>query len=933
MPGRRLLAQPSEFFGREGEQCAIAALLAAARAGRSGVLVIRGEAGVGKSALLARAAQRATGMPVLSATGVESEVDLPFAALHQLLLPVLERRNHLPAPQFAALNDAFGLGGMVADRPDRFLVATAVLTLLADVAEDEPVLLLVDDAQWLDPASAQALVFVAHRLEAEAVALLLSARMSDWRQFRAPSLPSLELHGLDPAAARALLDRGRRSIAAPVRDRLIEEVGGNPLALTELPATLSADQLAGRQPLPARLPLGAALEEIFLNEVRDLPAETQTALLVAAAEGSGDAATVLAAVDLIAGAEKLEPAERAGLLRITAQGQVRFRHPLVRSAVYQSAPIADRLAAHTCLAQVLAGEHRADQRAWHLAAAATGPDEQVASALERTADRAARRGGTVAAADALERAAALTPDAARHAGRLVAAAEAAWDAGQPERARVLLDAAEPYSTRPRCRARIAGLRGWIEHISGTPTTASVILAEGAAPIMRSDPDLARDLLILAARSAWLGNEPAWLIEIGERLQQLPGAHDAEFGQLALLIVELGHDRLPRHGSQHQALAETSTPGQVPEDPRPWIWPPTFLPELLGDELAISERLTKLVAALRARGVIGMLPVALTQLTPVEVVLGRWNSAVSHASEGIRLAQETEQPTLAAYLRSMLAWLAAARGRADDCRRLVGEACEFAVPHEHVAALTFTSWASGLLALGQGQPDQALARLLPLATPKGPGGGHYLLGRRATGDLVEAAVLAGQAEAAVPVLAEFEAWTRHNQQPWAIHLARRCRGLLSADDAVAERSFQAALTPDGGGQQRLRPFQFARTELSYGEWLRRGRRRSDARPHLRAALEIFDRLAAAPWAERARAELRASGESARKRDPSTLQQLTPQERQIADRAARGLTNRQIGAELFLSPRTVAYHLHNIFPKLGIASRAELQRHDLTSPPSR
>ncbi len=930
MPGRYSLAKPAVLYGRQLQRSAVAALLADARAGRSGVLVVRGEPGAGKSALLADAATQAEGMLVLSATGVESEIELPFAALHQFLLPVLgsERRLRLPGPQASALNDAFGLGGAVAERPDRFLVAVAVLTLLADVADDQPVLVLVDDAQWLDPASAQALVFVAHRLEAEQVALLVAARVGDRRQFHAPGLPTLELGGLDPDAARALLDEQGPVIAPQVRDRLIAAVGGSPLALTELPATLGPDRLAGREPLPARLPLGTRLEGVYLQQARDLPAATQTALLVAAAEESGDAGIVLAAVELVSGSDQLEPAEHAGLLRITEQGAIRFRHPLVRSAIYQGASIAARQAAHRALARVLEGPQQADRRARHLAAAATGPDEQIAAALECSADRAARRGGTAAAADALERAAALTPDAERHASRLNAAAEAAWDAGQPERARALLDVAEPLTTSPPVVASTARLRGWIEHVAGTPTTACAILADGASPIMRSNPEQAGKMLTLAARSAWIGNEPTWLLEIGAQMLHLPQSCDHPFKQLARFVIELGNDRLPTYCGRHAPLFGAFMAWQAPGDPEPWVWPPAFLSELVCDEFAVSERLTKTVAALRARGAAGALPIALLQLAPVEIALGRWNSGVSHASEGLRLARETEQAGLAAYLQAILAWVAAGQGRGDDCHRLADEALQFAVPQEQAAALTFTAWAPGLLDLAEGRPDQALAQLLPVLAPGGSGigDGHYLLGRRAIGDLAEAAVLAGQATAAVPVLEEFEDWTRQHQQPWAIHLAHRCRGLLSENHAEAERSFQAALAP-GGSARRLRPFQFARTQLSYGEWLRRARRRSDARPYLRAALETFERLGATPWAERARAELRASGETARRRDPSTMGQLTPQERQIADRAAQGLTNRQIGAELFLSPRTVAYHLYNVFPKLGIASRAELRRQDL------
>jgi len=906
------------LYGRRAERALIAALLAGARKGRSGVLTIRGQAGMGKSTLLRDAAEQASDLCLLHATGAESEVELAFAALHQLLRPVLDRLDELPAPQAGALRGAFGLTGT---QPDQFLVELGVLSLLANVAAEQPVLCLVADAQWLDRASADALVFVARRVEAEAVVLLLAARDDNARQFRAPGLPELHLDGLDPEAASQLLEARAGKLAPDVRDRLVEEAGGNPLALLELPTTLSDEQLAGREPLPEQLPLSARLQEVVLQPVRRLPAATQALLLIAAAEDSGELATVLPAGQALSvGPEALEPAERAGLVH-TTERELRFRRPLVRSAIYQGATFMARQGAHRALIAVLEGEQNADRRARHLAAAAIGPDEQVARALEASADRAARRGGPAAAAAALQRAAALTPEPMLRVRRLVAAARHLWEAGQAERAQALLDQVAPLSADPRVRAGIAHVRGAIELGAGTPATACTLLIKGAEPILESDPERAADMLVLATWAALAANRLDRIVdEISPAVLRLPGQNDVRVKQVAESLVRFGLGHVPTaaavEDAPHTVAAAWPPPALI------WVWPMLLVAEPAGDDVTAEKRYARSVAVSRSAGTVSTLTVALANLALAEACLGRWPSAVRNATEGLRLARMTSQEAMAGHLLVLLAGIAALQGRADDCRRLADDALAPATFRPLAVVAASALWVLAQLDLTVGRPAAALDRLQALATPEHPTA-HAPVALLATGDLVEAAARAGAIGGMEPFVARFERWAEWDRRPWTMVVARRCRALVTQGQD-AERHYQAALATDRIGEL---PFELARTELLYGEWLRRARRRADARSYLRAALEEFERLGATPWAERARTELRASGESARKRDPSTREQLTPQELQIALRAERGLTNREIAAQLYLSPHTVSYHLRKIFAKLRIASRVDLRELDL------
>src|SRR5918999_3597216 len=834
------------LYGRDAERSAVTTLLDAARDSRSGVLVLRGQPGAGKSALLQDAVEQASDLQVLEARGIESEAELAFAGLHQLLRPILGQVDGLPGPQATALRAAFGLEqGRV---EDRFLVALAVLSLLAEAAERRPVLCVVDDAHWLDEASANALVFVARRLEAEGVVVLFAARDGDPRRFGAVGLPELEIGGLDGVAVAALLaERAAVPVAPQVRDRLLERTGGNPLALVELPSVLTSDHLSGAQPLPLRLPLTDGVEHAFLERVRRLPDDAQALLLIAAAEDTGRQAMVTAAAATLgARVAALDAAEAAGLVRVRAEA-IAFRHPLVRSAVYQGATSSQRRRAHRALAGAAHREGDADRRAWHLAAAAVEPDERVVRELDAVAERALGRGGFEAASSALERAATLTADPRSRGRRLVAAAEHAWAAGQLGRTAGLLEAVRPLATEPLLRADVGRLRGWFELSVGSVAAAQPILVQAALDAAPVDPGRARRILAGAAEAAWLEadrNAGADLSRAAARLGSADSAHDRYFTDLtAGFLAYLEDDTAVAVRRLTDAIGLA---GRLDD------------PDLLslaahhafyvGDDTAAYQLNVRVAASARAGGKAAELLFTLPRLAQAEVreVIG-WARAVQKA----------------------------ATARPASAGTLLGEL-------RHPVVVTMASLDGG-----------------------------------------EAAVHAGWRNNAPGWLRGIKAFATHTAAPWAQARVAHAHGLLS-EGHVAEDRFQEAL--DHHWRAR-RPFERARTELAYGALLRRARRRVDARAHLEAALDTFERLGAVPWAERARLELRASGPAARRRDPSTLLQLTPQELQVARFVATGLPNREVAAQLFLSPRTVEFHLRNVFAKLGISSRSQLAQFHL------
>jgi DNA-binding CsgD family transcriptional regulator len=893
------------LHGRERELRRVGGILAAAREGRSGVLVVGGEPGIGKTALLDLAAEQAAGMRLLRATGVESELELAFAGLHQLLWPVLDRIDRLAAPQAAALRGAFGLGPPPADR---FLVAVAMLSLLAEVAEERPLLVLVDDLQWVDAASAESLAFAARRLAAEPVAMLLALREGAVADALSAQLPALPLPGLDRAAAGALLEARGVDVAPAVLERLVAETAGNPLALIELPALLDGEQLAGRRPLPAALPLNTRLLGAYLKRARGLPGDAQRLLVVAAAEDTGDLGVILAAGERLGcRVEALAAAESSALLSV-AGGRVRFGHPLVRSAVYQGASFGERLAAHRALAEALRGEADEDRRTWHLAAATLGANEEVAAALERTAERARERQGLLAAASALERAATLSPADGARARRLAAAARLALDAGRPQLARALSRQARPLTDDPGLLADLAMTLGMAES-SGDWEASVREFTRGGEAVLSSEPRLAALLFETASAEAQSGDDLAVIAGLHDRaVAALSLAGGTPPDAAAILRPQFVPGRPPDPGS----MVADAASGLL------WRLPTAPVVVLAGAEAELYPAVKQTVAGLRERGAVYGLVNWINLLGEIEYRLGHWPNSAAHGAEGLRLEREIDSPDWRAVFQLLALALAAARGRAEECRRLADQALAVLVPARHWSGQLAAAHRLALLDLGLGNAREALDRLLaPLQGEPWPG--RRLIALAEVDVTVEAAARAGRPDLLAAVLDGLARHLGPRPPAWGRAQIELGRAVLGGD-AEAEPRYEAAVA---AGEEAGRPFPLARTRLLYGEWLRRGRRRVDARHQLRVAVETFDRLEAAPWAERARAELRATGETIRRHDLGVSDELTPQELQIVRLAAAGMTNREIGERLFLSPRTIGSHLYSAFPKLGIGSRAELR----------
>jgi DNA-binding CsgD family transcriptional regulator len=900
------------LFGRDEERAVVGRLLDAARQARSGAIVVRGEAGVGKTALLADTRERAADMHALTSVGVESEAELPFAGLHQLVRPALHLLDRLPGPQAHALQGALGLSDR--GENERFLVSAACLTLLSELAERRPVLCIVDDAQWLDTPSADALLFVARRLGAEGIVMMFGAREGDDRRFEARGVDELVLGALDAAAADELLAHGSR-MAPAVREALVEQAGGIALALVELPAALTPAQLAGAEPLPETLPLTRDVERLFSARVRRLPESAQRALLIVAADGSGALGPVSRACEELGlGADALTPAEHAGLVAVHG-ARIELRHPLVRSAVYQGASSSQRRAVHLALADAFDGKLDLDQHAWHRAAAALGPDDDIAAALELTAERARLRSGYAAAAAALQRAAELSVDAASRARRLVAAATAAWQAGQPDRATILLDHASPDLTEPRLRAQAAHVRGEIEWRGGALLDAVTTLLDGADEVATLDPGKALDMLYDACWAGFDIGDRALSAEAGRRASLLPRTGDRIEALRADLLAGVSRVAL---GDLAEIELVRQTLARVDEldDARSLVMAGVGF-TTFGDDAMRSAVLRRADALARASGAVGVLSTVLVNVTITSILNGQYAVAAG-AQEGLELAREAGLENAATLHLSVLSWLAAVHGHEEECRAKAAEAIDATRTNGLALAHSIAQWAVALLDLGSGRAEDAMTRLAALAAaPMGVGHPYFVLNSSA--DLVEACVRTGRREDARPAYELLDGFARPEATVWALALSARCRALLADGDDDADVAFTEALELHS---RNTRSFDRARTELLFGEHLRRRRRRVEAREHLRAALEAFDALGAVAWAERARTELRASGESARKRDPSTVTELTPQELQVARFVAEGLSNKEVAAQLFLSPRTIDAHLRNVFAKLGITSRTQL-----------
>ncbi|MFJ4799007.1 helix-turn-helix transcriptional regulator [Kitasatospora purpeofusca] len=927
--------------GRSTERERIGRLLADGRRGNSGALLIHGEAGIGKSALLDWAAGQAGGSRVLRVEGIESEMELAYGGLHQLFLPVLDLVDSLPPAQADALRAVFGLTSD--EVRDSFTVGLAVLTMLSEAAADGPLLCLVDDAQWVDRPSVDMLTFAARRLRAEGVVMLFAVR-DGAPGATVKGLPGLLVEGLDRTAAAELLT----GLPPYVADRVMEEAGGNPLALIELSAALTPAQRAGRLG-PLALPETAAglrgrIQDGFLDQVGRLPEATRLVLLVAAADDTGSLGTVLeAARELGAGVEDLEPAERAGLVILSGE-LVRFRHPLVRYAAYRSAPLARRIAAHRALAGALGGAGQPHRRAWHLAAAATGPDEGVAEELERVAEWAGNRQAMASASAAYERAAQLTADRDLRARRLVQAARKAADAGQDQRCGALADQVPLPLADQEVAANFARARAAVELGHRSPAAAARILLDSADLTGAAHPEATASLLVDAVHAAYSGGDAALMAEVASRAPELP--------VLAVPALLFG-DGVPG-ASDPSGVPDPSGVSGAPDVPgalaalRPLVAATevtaTGVMErlltgihclLTGDHPTARRVALGAVAHCREQGISGWLPTTLDLLVRTELALGHHEEAVARGTEALRLAEYYDLAHRASHLRAALALPAAVRGEEEQVRALTEEALGYARPRGVGRAAADALWARGLLELGLGRAQAALDELAAARQEVG----HPLLCLPLLPDLVEAAVRAGRPERAAQAAGVLDAWATALDRPALGALAARCRA-LTGPDGTAEQHFTAALAlhGDGNGDSDSdrhgatdrhgagtgNAFDRARTALLYGEWLRRLRRQIDAREQLRAALDGFEALGARPWAERARSELGAAGGetvlTTRQDGPISL--LSPQEREVVRLAATGASNREIAAQLFLSPRTVGHHLYRAFPKLGVGSRTEL-----------
>jgi DNA-binding CsgD family transcriptional regulator len=897
------------LWGRRQQCGALDGLLADVRAGRSRALVIRGEPGIGKTALLGYAAETAPDFRVARAEGVESDMELPFAALHQLCGPLLGRLDRLPGPQRDALGVTFGL--RPGSAPDRFLVGLAVLGLLSEVVAERPLLCLIDDAQWLDQASAQVLAFAARRLDAESVALLFGTRDPAGEGDLA-GLPGLAVAGLADADARALLASvipGR--LDERVLDRIIAESGGNPLALLELPHGVTAAELAGGFGLPSPLPVAGRIEQSFLWRIAPLPEVTQRLLLLAAAEPTGDPALLWRAADRLGiGVEAAAPAVADGLLAVGAR--VIFRHPLVRSAIYQAAPIADRCRAHRALAGATDPGTDPDRRAWHRAQAAAGPDEDVAAELERSAGRAQARGGLAATAAFLERAAALTPGPPARAARTLAAAQAAYEAGMPDAAVKLLDSAEAGPLGELERARLERLQAQIAFTRLRGSDAPYLLLRAARRLGPLDAALARETYLealWAAIRAGQSDDGPTLCEVAEAASAAPPAADPP-RPVDLLLDGLVTRSVQGHLTAVPTL-ERALGALLHEegltDTR-WLWLGCHIAMDLWDDQTCRELGARHARLARQAGALTMLPIALSYLAAHHIFAGELATAAALLEEADMITAATGNVPMADFSLLLAAWRGQATSQFDA-------AVQDAAARGEGLAIAGAEFAAAILHNGLGHYPAALAAAQQARDHDELGFGVWVLP-----ELIEAAVRSGQAEAAAAGLRQLSERTSLSRSPWAHGIQVRSRALLTGGPA-AEDLYQEAISLIGPSQMTV---QLARTHLLYGEWLRRENRRTEARGQLRIAHQMLAGMGADGFAERAARELLATGERVRRRTTDPPAQLTPRETQIGRLAGEGLSNPQIAAQLFMSPRTVEYHLHKIFTKLAVSSRSQLHR---------
>jgi DNA-binding NarL/FixJ family response regulator len=915
MARRAAPARKPTLRGRADECALLDTLVDAIRGGEGRSLVVRGEAGIGKTALLEYLVQSASDLTVLRAVGVESEMELAYAGLHQLCASLLDRLDMLPTPQRQALEIAYGLSAGGA--PDRFLVGLAVLSLLSEAADERPILCLVDDAQWLDRASALTLAFVARRLLAERVGVVFAAREPGGELSH---LPELEVRGLLRDDARALLGATVwLGLDEQVRDRIVAETHGNPLALLELPRGLTARQLAGGFGLVEAQGLAGRIEESFVRRVKTLSDDARRLLLVAAAEPVGDPLLLLAASERLGIAVSAVDAETDGLL--TLGERVTFRHPLVRSAVYRTATIEQRREVHLALAEATDRSVDPDRRAWHLATAAAGPNEPVAAALEQSAGRAQARGGLAAAAAFLHRSVVLSGDPKERVRRALAAAQASLHAGIFEGALELLALAQASTPDDLQMAQVELLRGQIAFASSMGTTAPPLLLQAAQRLERLDPELARETYLdawgaalFAGRFASTGN----LLKVSHAAMSAPPptrplrASDLLLHSLATAVTEGRAAAAPLLRRTVTAFVDEASAGQ--ENFR-WGWMTTIPPNILWDEdswHAISARHLK---EARDAGALARLPIDLADWAMLVAWCGDFPAAAAAIAEAEAITTATGTH-IAPYAQLLLAAL---RGQ-SDASPLIESTIRDAGTGGQGLSVQWAEWVSAILFNGLGRYDWALASAQRAAeeTPQ------LHVSPWALTELIEAAVRTARPDVAAGALERVMAATAPSSTDWGRGMQARCRALLSEGES-AERLHREAI--ERLARTRRRP-ELARAHLLYGEWLRRENRRVDSRVQLHAAHDQFASIGMEAFAERARGELLATGEKVRKRTVATRDVLTAQERQVTRLAREGLSNPDIGARLFLSPRTVEWHLRNAFTKLGIHSRRELT-HALSS----
>lgn len=908
-----------ELIDRQAERSLLDGVLRDVRSGQSRVLVLHGDPGVGKSALMEYVAAQASGCRLIQAAGIESEMELAYAALHQLCAPMLDRLEHLPPPQRDALRTAFGLGSGPA--PDRFLIGLAVLSLFSEMAEQQPLLCLIDDVQWLDRASAQAISFVGRRLGAESVALIIATRV---RLAELGSLPDQQVNGLHDAYAHDLLDS---VLTAPldkrVRDSLVAETRGNPLALLELSRGLGVRRLAGGFGIPEAALLSATVEESFRHDVQALPEQTRRLLLLAAAEPLGDPALLWRAAALLGvSTAAATPAVTAGLAEFGVR--VRFRHPLVRSAIYRSASASEKRSVHQALAQVTDSDSDPDRRAWHRAQATEGPDENVAAELERSAGRAQARGGFAAAGAFLERATKLTPDPARQVERALAAAAAHVAAGAFDTALEMLTMVEGGPLSELHKAHVDLIRAQLVYVTGRGADAIPPLLKAAKSLEPFDVALCRATYLDALTAAFLAGDLAEsdVLEVARAAQGAPRPSTPQ-------LIDLTVDAFAAHVTDGYVASlpalrratKAARDATSLSDQLRCLYQVCLTAQSIWDDESTELLSHRYLEVAREAGALAEIPIAGVVRAIAHVYVGELTAAESLLPELTTLAQELQTVTEAIgtslwqYVDYVIMLLAAFRGDQTAVTRLSDATTTETTSRGQGGLQTWLAWFNAVLSNGLGHHEDAVAaaRLVGEQTAIAEASDF------ATVELIEAAARTGDTHTATEALRRLTKTTSASGTDWALGVECRSRALLS-DGPEAERLYREAV--ERLGRTRMRP-EHARAHLLYGEWLRRERRRLDARDQLRIAHDMFTAMGMHGFAERTRRELLASGETTQKRTAAADgAQLTPQEAQIARLAGDGLTNPEIGARLFISARTVQYHLGKVFTKLDINSRSQL-----------